>query len=246
MNFTRCPLLARVCSRSVGRLQTSSIRFCSSQSHYRTLGVRRDATKAEIKSAFLTLSKKHHPDCHPVSQSKDAHRNFREINEAYSVLIDPAKRSAYDRKLYGAASQTPFTSHPAEDRFSGFYQYNPRSDAYTYARAYKYYDMNETEWEELQKKTGRASPRKSNFKILRLLVVLMVSGTLLHSVRIYYSHRSHQRRALEESQKNEALYEAVRERGRNSTLQQQLDRLSDSQRLNLQLRADYEKKLKPP
>ncbi len=231
MNLTRCSWFSL---RSGGKFQSSRMRLCSSQSHYKTLEVGRNATKAEIKSAFLTLSKKHHPDRHPASESKDAHKNFREINEAYSVLIDPAKRSIYDQKFFGGASGPHFTSHPSteDNKFGGFYQYNPRTNAYTYARAYKYYDLSEAEWEELHKRSGGFSPRKSNFKILRLLVLLMVSGTVLHSVRIYYSHRNYQRTSLEDSLRNEALYEAVRERGRNSTLQQQLDRLTDSQRHN--------------
>ena len=225
------------CVRPEGTLCSFRSRLYSSRSHYRTLGVGRDATKAEIKSAFLTLTKKHHPDRHPPSKSKDAHKNFREISEAYSVLSDPAKRCAYDRKLFGVSSQPDFTSNPSsvDEKFGGLYDYNPRANAYTYARAYKYYDMSEAEWEEVNKRSGKFSPRKGNFRILRVLVVLMLAGTLLHSVRIYYSHRRHRQRALEESKRNEALYAAVREQGKNSTLQEQLSRLTDSQRENSQI-----------
>ena len=63
--------------------------------YYATLGVPRDATEADIKKAFRKLARKYHPD---VAQDKtSAEEKFKEINEAYDVLSDPAKRRKYDR-----------------------------------------------------------------------------------------------------------------------------------------------------
>jgi len=62
--------------------------------YYKTLGVERNATEAEIKSAYRKLARKHHPDVNP--NNKDAERRFKEINEAYQVLSDAGKRKKYD------------------------------------------------------------------------------------------------------------------------------------------------------
>jgi DnaJ-class molecular chaperone len=62
--------------------------------YYKVLGVERTATEADIKSAFRKLARKHHPDVNPGN--KEAEKQFKEINEAYQVLSDPAKRKKYD------------------------------------------------------------------------------------------------------------------------------------------------------
>jgi curved DNA-binding protein len=62
--------------------------------YYATLGVGKTATDKEIKQAFRKLARKHHPDVNPGD--KAAESKFKEINEAYEVLGDPAKRKKYD------------------------------------------------------------------------------------------------------------------------------------------------------
>jgi molecular chaperone DnaJ len=63
--------------------------------YYEILGVTRDASGDEIKRAYRTLARKHHPD---VAHDKVwAEHRFKEINEAYEVLSDPSKRAHYDR-----------------------------------------------------------------------------------------------------------------------------------------------------
>jgi curved DNA-binding protein len=62
--------------------------------YYKTLGVPRTASQAEIKKAFRKLAREVHPDLKPGD--KTAERRFKDINEANEVLSDPDKRSRYD------------------------------------------------------------------------------------------------------------------------------------------------------
>lgn len=66
----------------------------SKRDFYDVLGVGRDASDQEIKSAFRGLAKKYHPD---TCGDADAEIRFKEINTAYEVLKDPQKRAAYDQ-----------------------------------------------------------------------------------------------------------------------------------------------------
>ncbi|MCL2796779.1 MAG: molecular chaperone DnaJ [Firmicutes bacterium] len=66
-----------------------------SKSYYDILGVSKTASEDEIKSAFRGLAKKYHPDLNPGDEQAVA--KFKEANEAYQTLCDPAKRAMYDR-----------------------------------------------------------------------------------------------------------------------------------------------------
>jgi molecular chaperone DnaJ len=72
----------------------------SKSDYYEILGVTRDASGDQIKSAYRKAAMKWHPDRNPEHKSEAEHR-FREASEAYSVLSDPQKRATYDR--YGHA-----------------------------------------------------------------------------------------------------------------------------------------------
>ena len=76
--------------------------------YYQTLGVAKSASDKEIKQAYRKLARKHHPDVNPGDKAAEA--KFKEINEAYEVLGDPAKRRKYDElganwRLYEQAQQ---------------------------------------------------------------------------------------------------------------------------------------------
>ncbi|UCH43744.1 MAG: DnaJ domain-containing protein [Dehalococcoidales bacterium] len=63
--------------------------------YYAILGVKRDASEADIKKAYRKLARQHHPDVNPGDKSAEA--RFKEINEAYEVLSDKDKRQKYDQ-----------------------------------------------------------------------------------------------------------------------------------------------------
>ncbi len=95
---------------------------------YTVLGVARDASEKEIKSAFRALAKKWHPD-----RNKDnagAQAKFAEVSQAYEIVGDPDKRKAFDNGEIDAEGKPRFTGfegaagarggHPGGDPFAGF------------------------------------------------------------------------------------------------------------------------------
>jgi len=62
--------------------------------YYEVLGVPRTASEDDIKKSFRKLARQYHPDV--AKDKKVAEAKFKEINEAYEVLGDPAKRKKYD------------------------------------------------------------------------------------------------------------------------------------------------------
>ncbi len=66
------------------------------QDYYSVLGVSRDASEDDIKKAFRKLARKYHPDVAQGADKAGAEEKFKEINEAYEVLGDPANRKKYD------------------------------------------------------------------------------------------------------------------------------------------------------
>jgi len=65
--------------------------------YFKVLGIKRNATDKEIKSAFRQLARKFHPDLHP--HDDEAESEFKEINEAYEILSDQEKKKSYEKYL---------------------------------------------------------------------------------------------------------------------------------------------------
>jgi DnaJ-class molecular chaperone len=62
---------------------------------YEVLGIKRDASEKDIRSAYRRLARKYHPDVNPGDKTAEA--KFKEINSAHEVLSDPEKRKKYDK-----------------------------------------------------------------------------------------------------------------------------------------------------
>jgi molecular chaperone DnaJ len=90
--------------------------------YYEVLGVSRNASNEELKSAFRTLARKYHPD---VNKEPDAEEKFKEINEAFAVLSDADKRRAYDQfghaGVNGAGGVPDWGSMDFADIFGEFF-----------------------------------------------------------------------------------------------------------------------------
>ncbi|RLA07565.1 MAG: molecular chaperone DnaJ [Gammaproteobacteria bacterium] len=71
--------------------------------YYQVLGVEKNASDADLKKSYRRQAMKYHPDKNP--DNKDAESKFKEVQEAYAILKDPKKRTAYDQ--FGHAGVDP-------------------------------------------------------------------------------------------------------------------------------------------
>lgn len=92
---------------------------------YSVLGVAKDATQKDIKSAFRKLAKKHHPDQNRDDPSAQA--KFAEVNQAYEIIGDEQRRAAFDRGEIDAEGKERFHGFEGAgaDPFSGFRRGGP-------------------------------------------------------------------------------------------------------------------------
>src|SRR3954462_4424453 len=75
----------------------------SKRDYHEVLEVTKTATSEEVKRAYRKLAVKYHPDKNP--DDPHAEEKFKELGEAYDVLMDPDKRAAYDRFGHAAFAQ---------------------------------------------------------------------------------------------------------------------------------------------
>jgi curved DNA-binding protein len=85
--------------------------------YYEILGVPRTASEAEIKKAFRKLAREYHPDV--AKNKKQAEEKFKDINEAYEVLGDSAKRKKYDELGSNWSSGSEFRPPPGWESYTG-------------------------------------------------------------------------------------------------------------------------------
>src|SRR4026208_393425 len=87
--------------------------MATKRDYYEVLGIARNASAEEVKRAYRKLAVKFHPDKNPGDHS--AEERFKELGEAYAVLMDDNKRAAYDR--FGHAAFAQGTAGPAGGGF---------------------------------------------------------------------------------------------------------------------------------
>jgi molecular chaperone DnaJ len=90
----------------------------SKRDYYEILGVNRNATDQELKSAYRKLAMQHHPDRNPGDHH--AEEKFKELNEAYGVLSDTGSRARYDRYGHAGVGSSAASGAWNETGFGGF------------------------------------------------------------------------------------------------------------------------------
>lgn len=72
--------------------------------YYEVLGISKNAPQEEIKRAYRRKAKQHHPDMNPENK-KESEEKFKELSEAYEILMDPRKKQLYDQYGHDGVSQ---------------------------------------------------------------------------------------------------------------------------------------------
>lgn len=123
-NGSSMPFLNHTASPNSRHKRASRFVVRADGDYYSILGVSKNASKSEIKSAYRKLARSYHPD---VNKEPGAEQKFKEISNAYEVLSDDDKRSIYDRYgeagLKGAGMGTGDFTNPFdlfESLFEGF------------------------------------------------------------------------------------------------------------------------------
>ncbi|GFS11664.1 DnaJ subfamily C member [Elysia marginata] len=155
----------------------------TTKNHYEVLGLGTNASKEDIRAAFLRKSKECHPDLN--LSNPENHRQFVQVNEAYSVLSRPQERKRYDSVLnHNFSSAEPFPMH------NDYYHYpreTPEEDWLKQSGLKEeYFRHNARQY------NGNAGARKiSNFHIVASCLVFMLTGIVFHIIAVKRSSEKH-------------------------------------------------------
>lgn len=134
--------------------------------YYEVLGLSKDATKDQIRSAYRKLAKEYHPD---INKSPDAPKKFQEVQEAYDVLSDDAKRAQYDRfgmAAFSQGSSTGGAGNPFQQGGFGGFGAEGFGDV-------DLGDIFSSFFGGGQRRRGPQGPQKGNDRILRVQISFM-------------------------------------------------------------------------
>lgn len=195
-----------------------------SRTYYDILKVPPTCSSKEIRDAFIILSKQNHPDRHMNDPSM--HEKFVQINEAYSTLINPSKRRAYDltlhhRRKLNAPYDDPFTTERKSSPYSESFHRGSGKSSYTTAGGNDYY-KDPFSWQKhyksyygSQSESGYKQFRRySNSAIVSLLVSFTVVGVILQLLAIRSSFISNRDKMIEKSKEYGLIHSMARERAK--------------------------------
>lgn len=104
----------------------------SKNDYYDLLGVTKTSSAQEIKNAYRKKALEWHPDRHQGADKEEAERKFKEINEAYQVLSDANKKTAYDNYGHDAFAPGGMGSRGGGNPFAGGFGGSQQSGPFTY------------------------------------------------------------------------------------------------------------------
>jgi curved DNA-binding protein CbpA len=133
--------------------------------YYAVLGIEKNVSKNEIKSAWRFLVGQLHPDKHQGQSVKIAERKLKEINEAYEVLCDDTKRADYDEQYYNMDFKNQTWTHQRADTNAGV-QREAR-------------ERSEREASDRHESNSRKSESKNIFKVL---LASIIAGIILVNI----------------------------------------------------------------
>lgn len=158
------------------------------KNYYILLGIHNTASFTEIKAAYRILAKKHHPDKN--AGNKAAEEKFKEVQEAYAVLSNPAKRKKYD--LSFSTGGHAYTQPASKSYYTAY-----TGNAYQYAQQQAEYKKRQ------QQKAAQSAnfdsevkPQKNETKErYQILVSVGIALILLYFIVTYSSEKRHTHRS---------------------------------------------------
>ena len=125
--------------------------------YYRLLGVERDASEENIRSAYRNLAQQYDPDLNP--RSDNAETRFKDIQRAYEVLSDPQKREKYDSEEIQTDDGAPSGSYPSEVSVKKYDSENIQRAASAPFRSHRSpFDAEKDERVDAEVRVGSANP----------------------------------------------------------------------------------------
>ena len=125
--------------------------------YYRLLGVERDASEENIRSAYRNLARQYDPDLNP--RSDNAETRFKDIQHAYEVLSDPQKREKYDSEEIQTDDGAPSGSYPSEVSVKKYDSENIQRAASAPFRSHRSpFDAEKDERVDAEVRVGSANP----------------------------------------------------------------------------------------
>jgi DnaJ-class molecular chaperone len=115
--------------------------MANNKDFYETLGISKNASEADIKSAYRKQALKWHPDKHTGDAKKEAEQKFKEVNQAYEVLRDPQKKQLYDQVGHSAFTQNGSGGPGGFGGASGGFQQGPFRYTYSSGGNVNFEDM---------------------------------------------------------------------------------------------------------